>query len=114
MNFLGVYVLNAGLKRLLRIGVDRVNQHVSSLVDKLYEGLTDLGYTVATPQDRRYRCHSLSLKMSDAQAGYRYFQENGVFLSFSGGRFVRVSVAPFTIEEDVQKLLDVARNCPVR
>lgn len=114
LNFLGIYVLNAGLQRLLGIGVDAVYEHISDLVTELYDGLTALGFTVVTPQDSERRCHSLSLKMSDVGKGYEYFQSNGVFLSLSGGRFVRMSVAPFTTEDDIRRVLAAARHCPVR
>lgn len=114
LNFLGIYVLNEGLKRLLGIGIGAVYHHISSLVGILYEGLIDLGFEVATPQNAERRCHSLSIKMSDVHQGYRYFQDQGVFLSLSGGRFVRMSIAPFTTEEDIRTVLAIARDCPVR
>ncbi len=114
LNFLGIYVLNAGLKSILGIGMNAIYGHISRLVEVLYEGLTALGFSVVTPADSERRCHSLSIKISDVQKAYQYFQDRGIFLSLSGGRFVRMSIAPFTTEEDIRHALAVARDCPVR
>jgi len=114
LNFGGIYALNAGLGRLMGIGMDNVYSHIAGLVALLYEGLTNLGYDIATPARQDQRCHSLAVRMSDVKAGYQHFQSNGVFVSLSGGRFVRLSVAPFNTQEDIEKALTVARDCPVR
>lgn len=112
LDFIGVYGLNAGLKRLQDVGLDRVYSHIARLVEMLHDGLVGLGYTIATPRDRL--CHSIAIKMSDVRAGYEYFQSRGVFLSLSARRFMRMSVAPFTTEEDLEKALRVASECPIR
>ncbi|MGI6643412.1 MAG: aminotransferase class V-fold PLP-dependent enzyme [Bacillota bacterium] len=114
LNLLGIYVLNAGLQKLLGIGMDTVYEHISRLVEVLYEGLTDLGFDVVTPKDKERRCHTISIKMTDVNRGYRYFQDRGVFLSLAGGRFVRMSIAPFTTDEDIRAVLAIAGDCPIR
>lgn len=114
MNFSGIYSLNAGLKQVIGIGVDNIYAHISNLVDMLFDGLLNQGYVIATPADKDRRCHSIAFEMSDLKAGYEYFERSGVFLSLSAGRFIRMSVAPFTIENDIRKALEVARNCPIR
>jgi cysteine desulfurase / selenocysteine lyase len=108
LNFGGIYALNAGLRRLLAVGIDNIYSHISGLVDLLHEGLTELGYDIATPADKGQRCHSIAVRMSDAKTGFEYFQSRGVFVSLSAGRFVRMSVAPFNTQEDIKKALAVA------
>jgi len=114
LNFGGIYALNAGLGRLMGIGMDNVYSHIAGLVALLYKGLADLGYDIATPACQDQRCHSVALRMSDIKAGHQHFQSNGVFVSLSGGRFVRLSVAPFNTQVDIEKALTVARDCTVR
>jgi len=114
LNFAGIYQLHAGLRQLLAIGMDAIHAHITELVDVLYAGLTELGYRIVTPADRDRRCHSLAMTMDDVKAGFAYFQSRGVFLSLSAGRYIRMSVAPFTTRGDIERTLAVARDCPVR
>lgn len=114
LNFAGIYQLNASLRQLLAIGIDAIHAHIEGLVDVLYGGLSELGYRIVTPADRERRCHSLAMTMDDLRAGFEFFQSRGVFLSLSGGRYLRLSVAPFTTRGDIERVLEVARDCPVR
>ena len=38
-----------------------------------------------------------------------YFQQHGVFFTAGHGDHVRLAAAPFTSEEDIHKLLEVAK-----
>lgn len=114
LNFGGIYQLHAGLQRLLAIGIEEIHAHIAGLVDVLYAGLTELGYRIVTPPDRERRCHSLAVRMDDVRAGFEYFLGRGVFVSLSAGRYIRISVAPFNTREDIEKALEVARDCPLR
>lgn len=107
-NFAGIYALHAGLKQLEQIGIDRISAHISSLFEMLYDGLSALGFTMITPRDAEMRCHSISIKCADPQALYTHFQSNGIFISFSAGKYVRLSIAPFTTPEDIGKALTAA------
>lgn len=110
ISFMGIYGLNAGLKQLMQIGMDRVEAHVSGCLTDLYQGLNALGYEIVTPFAPERRCHSLMVRAGgDNQEMVDFFLERGVF--FSRGRMdcIRISVAPFTTREDMDRLLRVAR-----
>lgn len=107
-DFIGVYALCEGLERITAIGIDAIAKHISDLFEKLYSGLQDLGFSLATPATPGERCHSISIRTPDPQALYQHFQQNGIFLSLSAGKYVRMSIAPFTTEEDIDRALAVA------
>lgn len=110
ISFMGIYGLNAGLKRLMQIGMDRIEAHVSGCLTYLYQELNALGYEIVTPFALERRCHSLMVRAGgDNQEMVDFFLERGVF--FSRGRMdcVRISAAPFTTREDMDRQLRVAR-----
>ncbi|MCL2497205.1 MAG: aminotransferase class V-fold PLP-dependent enzyme [Symbiobacteriaceae bacterium] len=113
LNFIGIYVLLEALQRIERIGIDNIAHHISYLLTKLYTGLDALGYSVITPGDAKHRCHSLALADSTPEKLYAHFLEQGVFASLSGGRYLRLSVAPFNTEEDISEALRVAALYPI-
>lgn len=108
--FPGIYMLHTGLRRLMDIGIDRVEAHVSACFEQVYRGLEALGYSIVTPFEPEHRCHSMAVKMEHNQEAVDFFLERGVFFSCGREGCVRISVAPFTNEEDVERLLSVAQT----
>ncbi len=106
--FQSIYGLNAALGRLLEIGMDRVEEHVSQCFEQVYQGLQSLGYTLATPFAPAERCHSMMVATRRNQEMVDFFLEHGVLFSRSVESYVRISVAPFTNQADIDKLLQVA------
>ena len=108
ISFMGIYGMRAGLERLLDIGMERVERHVSDCFEYLYRGLERQGYILATPFERRRRCHSLLVREARNQEMVGFFLERGVFFSRGREGFVRISVAPFNDRADLDTLLRVA------
>lgn len=106
--FQSIYGLNAALGRLLDIGLDRIEAHVSHCFEQVYQGLQSLGYTLATPFLPEERCHSMMVATRRNQEMVDFFLEHGVFFSRSVEGYVRISVAPFTDQADIDTLLRVA------
>lgn len=112
--FQGIYGLGAALEWLLDIGTEEIGAHVSACFEKIYRGLEGLGYQVATPFEPEHRCNSMIVHSDDNQAMVPYFLERGVFFSKGREDYVRISVAPFTHDGDIQTLLQVAREWKAR
>lgn len=108
VNVPGIYVLNAGLRRLEQIGIQRIAEHIQSLSTRLYAGLKQAGYTIVTPSSPEERCHIISVLVPDPENLYQYLRDHGVFASFSADKYVRFSVAPFSTIEDVDKGVEIA------
>lgn len=107
--FQSIYGLSAGLERLMEIGMERVERHVSACYEQVHRGLTALGFTVATPLEPEKRCHSMLVRTDRNQEMVDFFLEHGVFFSRGRDGFVRISVAPFTDQQDIDTLLRTAR-----
>lgn len=109
MNIAGIYALNAGIRTLMDIGMEQIDAHIGMLFHKLYDGLTALGYTVVTPRERCHSSHSVSTLFPDPADAYAFFMEQGIHISFSAGKYIRASIPAFANEQDIDKMLEVAK-----
>lgn len=107
--FQSIYALRAGVSRLLALGMDEVSAHVQSCVQHIYQGFETLGFSVALPYDPADICNSVLICTEKNQEMTDFFLEHGVFFSCGKPGYVRISVAPFTTEQDIQHLLEVAQ-----
>ena len=107
--FQSIYALRAGITRLMEIGMDQVAAHIRACMVRLEQGLTELGYRIALPYDPNFSCNSLMVCTEHNQEMTDFFLRNGVFFSCGKPGLVRMSVAPFTMEQDIVRLLEVAK-----
>lgn len=103
-NFVSLYALNAALRYIDSIGLDKINAHANPLVESVYTGLIDLGLQPMT----RYR--------SDAPTGIVAFRhpqaamlaENllgeQIHVMYHAGR-IRIAIHGYNTEGDVSRLL---------
>lgn len=106
--FQSIYGLEAGLDCLMNVGLEEIGRHVSVCYETIYRGLEQLGYRLATPFVAEHRCNSMLLCTDDNRRLQQFFQENGVFFSVGKEGYCRISVAPYTTQEDIDRLLEVA------
>lgn len=106
--FQAIYGLRAGISRLLEIGTDNIGRHVDACFRKVYEGMTALGYDIVTPFEPEHRCHSMAIRVDHNAEMVDYCLEHGVFFSKGVDSYIRIAVAPFTTQEDIDTLLKVA------
>ena len=106
--FSSIYVLGAALEQFRRIGPDRIAAHVSRCYETAYRGLEALGYRMATPFDPDRRCNSFLLCTEREREMTDFLARRGVYVSTGKHGYVRISVAPFTSGEDIQRLLEAA------
>lgn len=111
---LGVYVLHDALKEILNIGSEKIWQHIRVLYEEMYDGLLRLGYPIITPEAEGEHAGILSVKADHPREMFDYFRSRGICLSLSAGRFIRFSLGAFNNRGDIAKLLEAARDCPVR
>jgi len=106
--FQSIYGLEAGLDCLMSVGLEEIERHVSLCYETVYHGLEKLGYRLATPFDAQHRCNSMLLCTDNNRALQQFFQDNGVFFSVGKDGYCRISIAPYTAQEDIARLLEVA------
>ena len=88
---------------------EQVERHVSACYEQVHRGLTALGFEVATPLEPEKRCHSMLVCTDRNREMVDFFLEQGVFFSPGREGYVRISVAPFTAQEDIDALFQAAR-----
>jgi selenocysteine lyase/cysteine desulfurase len=114
MNIAGIYALNSGISALMDIGMKNVEAHIGGLHKKLYEGLEELSFKLATPKDRAHNCHSISIVFPDVADAYRFYLDRKVFISRSAGKYIRASIPQFANGNDIERMLEVSREYALR
>lgn len=108
--FGAVYQLSAALDYLHGVGVSRIEAHTVRLAGRLHEGLTGQGHRVLTPP----RNQSAIVTFEHGQPVDRIradLQTAGIKVSLKeGGEQIRVGVALFNIEEDIDALLELTSS----
>jgi selenocysteine lyase/cysteine desulfurase len=113
-DYLGTYVFHDSLKAILEVGTANIERHITALLSKLYEGLQQLGYNLITPEAAEKRCASLCMKTTHAKEIYQYFLDHNVISSCSGGQYIRMSLGAYNNEDDIDRALKAAADCPWR
>ncbi len=108
--FSSIYVLGEAMELFRKIGKDEITEHVSACFEEAYRGLEDLGYRMATPFCKEERCASFLVSVEQETAFTGYLAKRGVYISAGKPGYARVSVAPFTDREDIDKLLTAAKD----
>ena len=87
--------------------MDEIAKHVEQCYQYISSGMKALGYEIDTPEENH--CHSMLVVTKKKEEMADYFQQHGVFFTAGHGDHVRLAAAPFTSEEDIHKLLEVAK-----
>jgi cysteine desulfurase/selenocysteine lyase len=104
-NYLDVYLLNASLAYLLGYGIESIAAHTGNLVDRLYDGLTDLGLEVVTPAEPHRRASSVSFAHADAEQLAEVARRDGISLWSGSGR-LRATTHLYSEDSDIVRYLD--------
>ena len=100
-----IYALSAGLDRIEFIGIPAIEMHIRQCLSRILAGIHALG--IATVPDEDRMCQSFLVCETDNAALTRYLAERNVYVSCGKPGFVRISVAPFTRSNDIDRLLSV-------
>jgi selenocysteine lyase/cysteine desulfurase len=99
-SFMSLYLLDAGLRALGRVGAPAIEQHVLTLGERLHAELSRLGCEVLTPGDPSRRAGNLAIAVSDAARIEQDLRAAGV-VTWSGDGRLRLSVHAYNDELDV-------------
>ena len=104
----GIYMLHAGISRVLEIGLANIQAHIRSLYEKLWDGLKALGIDPVTPREESGSCAAVAFTTPDKDAFFEGMKARGIVLTNS--RLLRISLGAFNTEEDVKKALATAKD----
>ena len=111
-NYAGGVALHATVNLVNRIGIDRVEAHIQTLVDQLIDGLDRLGITVISPRERDRRAGIVCFRAyTDPERDWELVQhllDKRIFVSMrytAGVGGIRVSIHYFNTEDEIARLL---------
>ena len=100
-----LYAGVAGLDVLAATGVPAVEAHVSGLVERLFDGLDELGATVATPREPAARGPLVCVRSTDVPSLVAALAGERIVTSMRDEN-LRVAFHLYNVEDDVDRLLD--------
>ena len=110
-SFIGIYVLNNALDRLLEIGMPRIENYITSLADRVWNGIQALGLELMTSQDGSRRAGNVCFATPNSEAVAEWLGQKGVLVWPGSGR-VRISTHLYNTVEDVDRLLSALKEMP--
>lgn len=107
LNLPDIHALNAALDLITGIGIERVEEHVLRLGDRLIERMDELGIRIVGPRARPHRAHIYVLALSPDWVDYLTQNQVRVSPERDG---IRISFGVFNTLEDVDSLADIIRR----
>lgn len=113
--FIGVYILDNALDRILAIGIPAIEQYILHLSGLVREGLDDMGWEMMTPREPHRRAGNVCFMAEDIKVVTTALEERGVLIwgSYGGVERARVSTHIYNTEEDVERFLQAMKDIPV-
>jgi selenocysteine lyase/cysteine desulfurase len=108
-NFSGIYGMEASLKLLLEVGIEKIERRVIHLTDLLEEKLRRKGYRIISPRERdedKSGIVTFLPKNGDAEALAGLLREIHISVSARGG-YIRVSPHFYNTEEEILKFVEL-------
>ena len=99
-----LYAGVAGVSLVESSGVAAIEAHVAGLVERLLDGLDELGATVATPREPARRGPLVCVRSTDVDALVSTLADDAIVVSSREDR-ARIALHLYNIEEDVDRLL---------
>ncbi|HSF20363.1 MAG TPA: aminotransferase class V-fold PLP-dependent enzyme [Vicinamibacteria bacterium] len=112
-NFFNFEPLTASVDYLLTQGIDAVAAYDGALIDRLIEGLAELGYNVLSPREGDSRSTLVIASHGDRtrnEAIQRELQDRGIDVAYRRGN-LRFSPHLYNTLEDVERALQALESC---
>ncbi len=104
LNYIGITSLHESLGTLLEVGIERIEEHVLDLSDRLIGDLGSLGMKVYVEGERRARAGIISIKVPDADVYTSKLAKSKIEVAVRQG-VIRVSPHFYNTEEEILTLV---------
>ncbi|MCJ7732351.1 hypothetical protein MUP51_08555 [Candidatus Bathyarchaeota archaeon] len=94
-----------GLKVLEAPDTKRIEKQITTLAQRLYDGLSSLNLTMVSPEEPSQRSGVISFTTDNPEAHYKRLTEKGYVLSLRPAG-IRVSTGFFNTAEEIDGLID--------
>ncbi len=108
-NFPSIFALNASLRYLLDIGVERLDKALRPIVTKMRDGLADLGLELLTPADPAFQAGIVSFAHLDATRIGPALAEDDIIVWANDGR-VRSAIHLYNEPNEVDRYLSAVER----
>jgi selenocysteine lyase/cysteine desulfurase len=102
LSFVGT---KAAIDHILSLGTGRIEKQVTTLAQRLYDGLCSLNVTLVSPEEPDLRSGVVSFTTDDPQEHYSQLTESGYVISLRTAG-IRVSTGFFNTAEEVDGLVE--------
>jgi selenocysteine lyase/cysteine desulfurase len=99
-----LYAGVAGVSLVESVGVAAIEAHVAGLVERLLDGLDELGATVATPREPARRGPLVCVRSTDVEPLVSSLADEAIVVSSREDK-ARIALHLYNVEEDVDRLL---------
>ncbi|MDQ4079901.1 MAG: aminotransferase class V-fold PLP-dependent enzyme, partial [Gemmatimonadota bacterium] len=96
----------ASLEMLLDLGIERIERHVTALLDTMLSRVQSAGITVITPAERARRAGILTVRPDNAAAVSERLARAGIVCSLREGA-IRLSPHLYSTADDISRTIDV-------
>ena len=111
-NFAAIYALNASLRYLESIGVEKIAACADPLVETLHHGLVELGLKPMAPWQGGNCSGIIAFRHSESAAIHAELEREHIHVMHHAGR-LRISVHGYNTPEDAERVLGALRKMPV-
>ncbi len=105
-NFVAIYALNAALRYLESVGIERICAHADPLVQMLYNGLIQLGFSPMCKYDPSLPTGIVAFQHERADAIHQALLAHNIHVMHHAGR-LRMAVHGYNDRRDIEQLLTV-------
>ncbi len=107
--YTSIYALGAATELLLEVGLDRISDRITALLDRLAHGLAALGADVSPARTQRAGILTFALRSRESQELADWLVERDVLISCRRGR-LRVSPHFYTTDEEIDRFVALVRE----
>jgi len=113
--YIGVYILDNALDEMNKIGIPQIESHVLPLSTRIWDGLTEMGWDVITPELPQERAGNVSFLAEDVNAVTSALADEQVLIfgAYGGVGRARVSAHFYNSNDDVDRFFEVMKSIPV-
>ena len=108
-SFAALYALNASLRYLEAVGMDKIIAHADPLVAQVHAGLQELGITALSAAQPGCSSGIVSFKRENSAAINEALLAQNIHVMHQAGR-IRIAVHGYNTAEDIEKLLATLRG----
>ena len=110
--FLSLYLLSNALDTLLPLGQKNIEQHALALSGRLRQGISQMNYTLMTPEDAQHRAGNICIMSDRIEQLTQSLRDQNILVwgAYGSDARLRISTHVYNSEADVDACLDALQH----